>query len=139
MHVPPPSGFEPDMHKLPRSVRRAFVLAAGKALKSDRKFFQQNPLRLTRVRPAVDGEHYGRPSPAGLLVVVRRVQPDGYHNLFFNPADPSAPLPDFSSERAAAEMYDLLLEPDQVERAERVKQQALAALLAAAPAVGGRA
>jgi ribosomal protein L32E len=132
-YVPPPGLKLIDDRKLPRFQRRAIK----RAKKLDREFFRQNPLRLTRVRRTVDGET-GTAVVQGKwsIAIVRQVHPGAYHTLLgftdINLVEIA------SSESAAAQLYDLLLEIEQRGWAAKLKQQALGELLAFAP-IAGRA
>ena len=131
-HAPPP-GFELiDGCKLTRLQRRAIK----RAHKLDCDFFRQNPLRLTRVRRAVDGEteHVALFPGKRCFVVVREIAPAAHHGLYaFTDSDLVAAA---SSESAAAELYDLMLEDEQREWSAKSKQRALGELLAVAQVRG---
>jgi hypothetical protein len=134
-HLPPPGFGLIDDRKLRHLYRRVIK----RAEKLDREFFRQNPLRLTRVRRALDGET-GRIAFPGrrAFVIVRQVRLGAHHKYlafsFMNLAELAA------SEDAAARLYQQLMEGWQ--HNPRLTQQEvnemLAAALAAAP-VQGRA
>src|SRR5262249_3463577 len=77
--IPPPGLALIDVRKLTRLRRRAIK----RAHKLDCDFFRQNPLRLTRVRRAVDGETETNVSFAGRqwFGAVRQVCPSAFHTL----------------------------------------------------------
>jgi hypothetical protein len=131
-HAPPP-GFELiDERKLTRLQRRAIK----RAHKLDRHFFRQNPLRLTRVRRAVDGEteHAALYPDKLCFVVVRQIASGAHHGLFvFTDSDLVAAA---SSESAAAQVYEIMLGDEQREWSTKSKQRALGELLAVAPVQG---
>jgi hypothetical protein len=130
--IPPPGLALIDVRKLTRLQRRAIK----RAHRLDCDFFRQNPLRLTRVRRAVDGETGTNVSFPGkqCFAVVRQVRPRAFHTLLgFTRTNL---LEVASSESAAAKLYDQLLEADQREWAVKWKQQALGELLAFAPVRG---
>jgi hypothetical protein len=133
---PPPPGFELiEDRKLTRHQRRAMK----QAQKLDRKFFRQHPLRLTRVRRAIDGETELTAHFPGkkCFVVVRKIVPGAHHGLFAfadSNLDKVA-----SSESVAAEIYDLMLGKlggELQDWSTKAKQQALDGLLATAPMRG---
>jgi hypothetical protein len=132
-YMPPPGLELIDDRRLPRFRRRAI----NRAKKLDRDFFRRNPLRLTRVRRTVDGETGTAAVPGKWsIAIVRQVHPGAHHTLLgftdINLVEIA------SSESAAAQLYDLLLESEQRGWAAKCKQQALGELLAFAP-IGGRA
>jgi hypothetical protein len=121
-----------DGRKLPRFQHRALE----KAHKLDREFFRQNPSRLTHVRYVVEGEAGTDDFFPGkqCFVVVRRTPSGAHHGLF---AFTDSNLVEVtSSESAATDLYDLLLEDEQREWAFQSKQRALGELIAVAPVRG---
>jgi hypothetical protein len=127
-HVPPP-GLKPvDNRKLTRLQRRAIK----RAHKLDRDFFRRNPLRLTRVRRAVDGEteHAALYPDKRCFVVVRQTAPGVFVFTDCNLVEIA------SSESVAAEIYELMLEDEQREWSTKAKQLALGEQLAVAPVHG---
>jgi hypothetical protein len=112
-----------------------------RAQKLDREFFRQNPLRLTRVRRAIDGETETAAHFPGkqCFVVVRQIGPGAYHGLFAF-TDRNCNLAEVaSSETVAAKVYDLMLEElggKLQEWSTKAKQRASEGLLAAARVQG---
>jgi hypothetical protein len=133
--VPPPGFGLIDERKL-RDLHRRVIKRAEKL---DREFFRQNPLRLTRVRPALDGETGGIAFPGRrAFVIVRRVRPGAHHKFlafgFMKLAELAA------SEDTAARLYQQLKENWQHDPklTQQEVNEMLAAALAATP-VQGRA
>jgi hypothetical protein len=115
-------GFEPH---IPMSRRRR---ANERAYEDDCKFFRQNPLRITRVRPAIDGEveHLFPGKPC--FAVVRQLRPGSHFRVFVYINAGSMP-PGVPSESFAAELFDQFLEDDQRAELEKLKQRETARLL----------
>jgi hypothetical protein len=131
-HVPPP-GFELIND---RELTRAQWQAIERAHQLDCEYFRQNPLRLTRVRRAFDGEteHAALFPGKRCFVVVRQVRPDAHHKLSaFTHSDLAEAA---SSESAASELYDLMLADEQWNWSTELKREALSELLAATPVRG---
>jgi hypothetical protein len=131
-HLPPPGFVLVDDRTLTRVQRRAIK----QAHQLDCEYFRQNPLRLTRVRCAIDEETDTADLFPGrrAFVVVRQIRPGTHHKLFaFTQCDLVEAA---SSESAASELYDLMLEGEQREWSAKSKNRALDALLIAAPVQG---
>ena len=119
-----------------RELTRIQWQAIEQAHQVDCEYFRKNPLRLTRVRCAMDGETDTAVLFPGkrVFVVVRQIRPGAHHKLFaFTHSDLVEAA---ASESAASELYDLMLEGEQREWSAKAKRQALDELLAAAPVRG---
>jgi hypothetical protein len=118
----------------PRKQTRRQRRANERAYRADCDFFRLHPLRLTRVRPALDGEPEHTLPGKRCFVVVRQIRLGTHHKIFgfSNSELPAA----FASESAAAEVYNLMLEDWQRDEVAKWKQQALGELLAIAPVRG---
>jgi hypothetical protein len=127
-----PEGFEPvENLKLPRFQRRAIK----RATKLDREFFRQNPVRLTRVRRAVDGETGEVTVPdKQSFVLVRLLDPGHYHKLLgFSDID----LVELaSSENAASWLYEMFRAIKEHRQGATNSKRASKEKLEAAPAEG---
>jgi hypothetical protein len=122
-HLP---GFELYRH-IPFRERRA----NGPAYKDDCKFFKQNALQITRVRPAIGGEIEHLEPGKRCFAIVRQLWPGAHHRIFVYLAAGS--MPDFpSSECFAAELFDQYLNDDQWSASEALKKHEMARLLAGA-------
>jgi hypothetical protein len=119
-------GFDPHRHRMSPPERRANI----RAYEDDCKFFDQHPLRLTRVRPAIDGEVEHLEPGKRCFAIVRQRRPGTHHRIFVYLNAGS--MPDFSSECFAAELFDMFLEDDQRSALEALKQHETARLLAGA-------
>jgi hypothetical protein len=122
-----------------RKLRHLHRRVIKRAETLDREYFRENPLRLTRVRLALDGETGGIAFPGRrAFVIVRQVRPGAHHKYLAFSLMNLAELA--SSEDAATRLYQQLMEGWQHDPklTQQEVNEMLAAALAAAP-VQGRA